>query len=294
YKTTGYLIQGKKTIIIETGAAPSNKVILSALEELGIALDKIDAIAVTHIHLDHSGGAGLLMSQCPNAVLLAHEKAKRHLADPEKLTLGARQVYGDAFNSLFNPILPIHEDRIEIMKDEDAFDLGEDRVLKFYNSPGHAFHHFLIHDPKSKGIFAGDSAGLFYDRIYKEHGIKISIPVTSPPQFAPELMIETIDKMISLNPERIYYTHFGMSDSAIELLYQAKEWVSFFSDECVEFCKQDRSLENLTDYIQEQVLVRLEKMGIPPTLSDKENLRHDNWLNAQGIIAYVARMEKSG
>ena len=94
YRTTGYLIQGKKNIIIETGTAPSNTIILSAMEELDISVNDIDAITITHLHLDHAGGAGLLMSQCPNAVLLAHEKAKKHLVDPEKLIEGAKQVYG--------------------------------------------------------------------------------------------------------------------------------------------------------------------------------------------------------
>ncbi len=175
-KTTGYLIQGAKNLIIETGATPSNPVILSSLKELGIALEEIDAIAVTHIHLDHSGGAGLLMNQCPNAVLLAHEKGKRHLVDPEKLIQGAKQVYGETFDELFNPILPISDERIKIMKDGDIFDLGAERILRFHDSPGHAFHHFIIHDLVSNGIFAGDSAGLYYDRMYKDYGIKVSIP----------------------------------------------------------------------------------------------------------------------
>ncbi len=106
-------------------------------------------------------------------------------------------------------------------------------------------------------------------------------------------MVKTIDKMISLNPDRIYYTHFGMSDSAIELLNQTKNWGAFFGNECVEFYKKDRSLENLTDYIQEQILLRLEKMGISPTLSDKKNLKYDNLLSAQGIFTYIERMENS-
>ncbi len=292
YRTTGYLILGEKKVLIETGATRSNGAIQTALKELNIDLKDIDAIIVTHIHLDHSGGAGLLMSQCPNAVLLAHEKAKPHLSDPEKLIQGARVVYGDSFDKLFSPILPISEERIQVMGEEDKYDLGNGRIIHFYNSPGHAFHHHIIHDPISNGIFSGDAAGLFFNRIYEEYGIKYVIPVTAPTQFAPNLMVETLEKMIRLNPDRIYYTHFGMSNSGVEMLQAAKKRMDFFGRECIEFYKKDRSFERLNSFMNQRVFNELEQSGVPHNLADRKHIMFDITLNAQGVVALVERQER--
>ncbi|MBU2511957.1 MBL fold metallo-hydrolase [bacterium] len=295
YRTTVYVIKGQKTVLIETGASPSNKIIQKALEELELDPSDIDIIAVTHIHLDHAGGAGLLMNQCPNAKLLVHKKGKKHLVDPEKLIAGARQVYGKKFDSMFDPILPIDPTRIDVMEDGDELDLGNNRSLRFLDTPGHAFHHLAILDSLSHGIFSGDSVGIYYKKLNDQLGIPFCLPVSAPTQFVPEIMVQTLDRLIDLSPERIYFTHVGMSESAMVLLQQAKQWTRFFGDECVEYYKKEHSPDGLFLLMQNEINKKLGALGVPGNFTGTGHFRADIALNVQGIIVYTDRLgQKSG
>ncbi len=291
-RAAGYLIRGPKNILIETGASPSNDVILSSLKALDISPTEIDAIMVTHIHLDHAGGAGLLMQQCSEATLMVHPKGKRHLSDPARLIDGAKQVYQDEFNRLFDPILPIPEERIQTISNGDTLDLGGGRKLHFHEAFGHARHHIIAFDSESQGIFAGDIAGVFHDRIHDRSGHPICFPNTAPTQFDPEEMNASFDLMMSLQPKCIYYTHFGMMDQAVDVLKTTKDWIPFFSETCVSFYRNNPSLDSLTTFIQEKTVTYLENQKIPFDAVDIKNLEFDNRLNAQGIIAYEQRLQK--
>jgi glyoxylase-like metal-dependent hydrolase (beta-lactamase superfamily II) len=293
YRTSGYLICENKVVLIETGSSASNPALLSGLKELDLTPGQVDGIIVTHIHLDHAGGAGLLMSQCPNARLFVHEKGMPHLVDPQKLIDGARLVYGSKFDSLFNPIVPVPAARIQVMPDNSLLDLGNERNLKFLDTPGHSFHHFAIHDSQSNGLFSGDSTGLFFQRLFEASGIGFCLPATAPTQFAPDLMIRTLDRLLALNLDRIYFTHFGMAQSPSDLLNQAKNWTTFFGNDCPKHYQIQRSYEGLVDFIQIKIAGELERLGVPADFPEAVTLYEDIKLNAQGIIAYVKRLEKA-
>jgi glyoxylase-like metal-dependent hydrolase (beta-lactamase superfamily II) len=291
YRATGYLIQEEKTILIETGAAISIPNILNALQQLKINPEQIDAIAVTHIHLDHAGGAGLLMEACPNAELLVHEKGKKHLVDPEKLIAGAKQVYGDMFDSFFDPVLPIPAERIRVMGDNESYDLGNHRQLRFLNTPGHAFHHLAIHDPLSNGLFSGDIAGIYFKRWYDQYGLLFCLPVAAPPQFQPEIMEQTLSRLSDLKLKRIFFTHFGMSEQAGELIQQARRRTAFFGNACVQHFRNNRSASELYVFIKGNLFDELKKQGVPDDDPDLKILEEDIKMNIKGIVTYIEKRE---
>jgi len=105
-------------------------------------------------------------------------------------------------------------------------------------------------------------------------------------------MNASFDLMISLKPECIFYTHFGMADRAVDVLKATKAWIPFFSEACVTYYQDNPSLDKLTAYIQEKTVGFLEEEKIPFDLIDIKNLEFDNRLNAQGIIAYEQRLHK--
>ncbi len=293
YNATAYLVRGTdRNVIIETGASRSNGALRNAITDLGLSTADIDAVIVTHIHLDHSGGAGLLMEQCPGTTLYAHEKGVPHLIDPDKLISGSRAVYGNAFDRLFQPVIPVPEERIHAIAGNDRLDLGGGRALQMIDSPGHALHHMAVFDPESRGIFTGDAAGLYYKPLERDYGVKVALPSTTPTQYDPDAMLATLDRFLSFNPLRLYFTHYGMAEPAREVLESTKEWLALFSEECADYYRETRSLPLLTDYLQQRVEERLARMGVPDNADCFGYMKKDNLINAQGLIAYVDRLER--
>ncbi|WP_088071986.1 MBL fold metallo-hydrolase [Gottfriedia luciferensis] len=211
-RTGSYFILDNDVTIIETSASPSHEHLLKGLKELQIPFERIKNIIVTHIHLDHSGGAGLLMEKCPNATLFVHPKGAPHLEDPTKLIASAKQVYGDDFDRLFNPILPIQASRIRQVEDGEELQLSKNRILTFLYTPGHAKHHISIFDSASKFMYTGDTLGIYYPQLQNEIGTYI-LPSTSPNQFSYESTLNSLRKIQEFNPDAICFGHYGLSSN---------------------------------------------------------------------------------
>jgi len=229
-RTGCYVILDDDVTIIETSASPSHDYLVSGLEELGVSLDQVKNMIVTHIHLDHSGGAGLLMEKCPNATLYVHPKGAKHLIDPSKLIASARQVYGEMFDKLFDPIIPIDEKRIKVVNDGESLQIGSDRFLQFLHTPGHAEHHISIFDTKSEFVYTGDTIGVLYPQLIP-NGLLFVLPSTSPNQFSYDSMIQSSKKILELNPTKICYGHYSCSDNIIQALGSFYRYLDLFYDE---------------------------------------------------------------
>ncbi|WP_046181040.1 MBL fold metallo-hydrolase [Domibacillus tundrae] len=279
-RTSSYVFHESKKAIIETSASPSVPYLLRGLKELGISPEEIEYVIVTHIHLDHSGGAGLFLQSCPNAKLVVHPKGSRHLADPSRLIASAKMVYGDQFEDLFDPIVPIPKERIIEMEDGGKLDLGG-RELAFVHTPGHANHHFSIYDKKSNGIFTGDTAGIQYAQLTDE-GFSFYLPTTSPNQFNPDEMKKSIQKMMSFNPERIYFGHYGMTEDPETAIDMVIEWLDIFMETAVGITDADELAALLYSRAQQYLF----QNGIDDNHPVHDILRMDFHICSQGIILY--------
>jgi glyoxylase-like metal-dependent hydrolase (beta-lactamase superfamily II) len=202
------LIQAGHAAIIDTGTNQAVPRVLSALAGLGVAAEAVDYVIVTHVHLDHAGAAGALMQACPRAKLVAHPKGARHLIDPAKLVAGSIAVYGESvFRDLYGDIVPVPADRV--IEAEDGYELDfRGRRLTFLDTPGHARHHFCIHDAGSDSLFTGDTFGIAY-RDFDVDGRPFLFPTTTPVQFEPEALHQSIDRLAALKPRAAFLTHFG-------------------------------------------------------------------------------------
>lgn len=204
-----YLLKGSDDYaVIETGTHNTVPRILALLDDKGIGPGQVKFVIPTHVHLDHAGGVGGLMQALPNATLLIHPRGARHMIDPSRLKAGSLAVYGEQlFATIYGDVIPVEESRVRIMEDGDEVAVG-DRRLVFYDTPGHARHHFCVYDPASDGIFSGDTFGLSYPSLTTENGPFI-LPTTTPVQFDPEALKDSIRKLLALQPERMYLTHYG-------------------------------------------------------------------------------------
>lgn len=196
-----YIIDSLRPAIVDTGAASTTERISEALDELDIAPEAVEHVLVTHVHLDHAGGAGALANECPNATFYVHEAGLSYLTDPDDLerlkrsvdrTMGVEDAYGVPER--------LDESRCRAVSGGEAIDLG-DRDLELIDAPGHAPHHFAAFDTETEAMFSIDAAGMYFDGEMR--------PTTPPPGFDLEANLDTVDRLRAYDPERNFYGHFG-------------------------------------------------------------------------------------
>ncbi|MEM6925958.1 MAG: MBL fold metallo-hydrolase [Myxococcota bacterium] len=204
-----YLVhEGDQIAVVETNTSLAVPRILAAIEAAGRTTDDVIHVIVTHAHLDHAGGAGLLMEACPNATLHAHPKAARHLVDPTKLVQSSRQVYGDEFDQLYGEVRPVPESRVSIPEDGEQVVFGS-HTLTFLYTRGHANHHFVVHDTGSDGVFTGDAFGIVYPVLQAEGQPVFVFPSTTPTDFDEPAAHEAVDRILETGASVAFPTHFG-------------------------------------------------------------------------------------
>jgi hydroxyacylglutathione hydrolase len=202
------IVEGDRAALVDTGTNASLPLVLDALKIKGLSPEQVDYVMLTHIHLDHAGGAGAFMQAFPRARLTVHPRGARHMAEPARLVAGTIAVYGeDEARRMYGEILPIPAGRILETPEGMAIRLG-DRDLIFLDTPGHARHHVCIRDSRSGHLFAGDMFGLSY-RELDAGDRQFVFPTTTPSQFEPAAMHDSIDRLLALRPEAIYVTHYG-------------------------------------------------------------------------------------
>jgi glyoxylase-like metal-dependent hydrolase (beta-lactamase superfamily II) len=290
-RTGTYVIDEEELTIVETGPSPSVKYIKQGLQDLGFSLDEVKYIIVTHIHLDHAGGAGLLLRECPNAKVIVHPRGERHLIDPKKLAAGARAIYGESFSELFDPIVPIDAERLIIKDEGDTLTIGPDCTLEFLYTPGHAKHHFSIYDPVSNGIFTGDTVGVRYQQLIHD-GVGFFLPSTSPNHFDPAAMQESIQRILDMNVDRIYFGHYGMTENPPKALHQVSEWLEVFVEEGEQVFAEGKGYDELSGRLFEKVKSHLQGLGINEEHEVYIIINLDMQVCALGIIDYFQKLKQ--
>ena len=203
-----FIIEDGHAAIVDTGINASVPLVLEALSTKGLRPEDVDYIFLTHIHLDHAGGASQLMRRLPNAKLTVHPRGARHMADPSKLWAATVEVYGEEVATRnYGEIIPIAKERI--IETPHAFTLDlRGRGFTFYDTPGHAKHQVAIRDSRSGHLFVGDTCGLAYTEVETD-GKRFSFPTSSPSQFDPVALHASLELIASLKPAALYLTHYA-------------------------------------------------------------------------------------
>ncbi|NMP21353.1 MBL fold metallo-hydrolase [Sulfobacillus harzensis] len=284
-RSSAYLIRSQEPILVETGSARSHHVLVDGLRELGVAPEDLRHIIVTHVHLDHAGGVGQMMQAAPKARLHCHPRAARHLVDPSRLEAGARAVYGEQMDEIFGPLMRVPEDRVVVHPDHSVLNTG-DRELVFFDTPGHAKHHACVLDQKTMGLFSGDTVGIRYAPGYTAWDFVYGFPTTTPSDFDPDVMLETLDRLQALNLSRIYHTHFGVTEPAEEAFSFSRRGIHAIQRILPEL-GPDSSLGAVQDALRQAVAEDLAEQGHPG--ADVSALNLDIMLNSQGILVYLQK-----
>jgi glyoxylase-like metal-dependent hydrolase (beta-lactamase superfamily II) len=288
--SSAYIIKDRQSAIIETGTGHGSAHILAALKALGMPEKSIRYVIVTHVHLDHAGGAGMIVRELPDAELIVHHRGAKHLIDPEKLTASAREVYGTRFDTLFGELIPIPGEKVIRCQDTMRLELGE-RNLEIFPAHGHAYHHIMLYSPADRGIFSGDAGGLLFPP-FRKKGFEYTLISTSPTQFDPLQMKKTLNFMESLSPEKLFYTHCGKTEQAAVNLRRAGELVDAYVAMVEKAAEEGGDFSYLYNLVRSFHLRELAEKAI--TAHDPLFLLLDNdlELNAQGLFHYLKKQEK--
>ncbi|MEN0063583.1 MAG: MBL fold metallo-hydrolase [Myxococcota bacterium] len=288
-----YLVsEGEALAVIETSTSLAVPRILSAIEAAGRTPEDVRHIVVTHAHLDHAGGAGTLMTACPNATLWAHPKAAKHLIDPTKLVESSRGVYGDAFDKLYGQILPVPEARVQIPDDGASLSFGT-RTFTFLYTRGHANHHFVVHDSGSDGVFTGDSFGVIYPALQAPNQPVFAFPSTTPTDFDAPLAHEAVDRIVQTGAKVVFPTHYGAWTDLSAIATELHRLIDAHGALVDEADRAELPDAELDAWFAERVAAlfdeELQRRGLDGDTRARHLITFDMDLNAQGLAFAVRK-----
>lgn len=274
-----YVLRGHRIAIIETGPTVSVGNLLAGLQEIGIKSEEVDYVAVSHVHLDHAGGAGTLLRHLPNAKLIVHAKGAPHMMKPEKLWDQARRALGSVAE-MYGEVQPVPDDRIIVASDGMVMDLGEGIELRVLETLGHASHHLSYYERRSGGMLPGDAAGIYMDKL------DVVIP-TTPAPFHLEMALASLDKLMRMAPRQLYYTHFGPAGNAFERLKAHKDQLKLWAS----IVKEGMRTKEDPQIIYERTLERDPSIkAVAHIIKNHMILRRGvNIQNIQGFIEYFRK-----
>jgi hydroxyacylglutathione hydrolase len=284
------IVEHDHVAIVDTGTNASVARVLQVLAQRGLSREQVDFVLLTHVHLDHAGGAGRMMQEFLHARLVVHPRGVRHMIDPTQLMAGTIEVYGqEAADRMYGVIVPVAAERIIEATDGSCVQLAG-RRLTFYDTPGHARHHVCIQDERSGHLFTGDMFGLSY-RELDHAGRQFVFPATTPIQFDPQAFHHSIERLMALNPGAAYLTHYGRLENPAALAGDLLRLVDAHA-------QLGRSVAAMAD--RGQRLARLREGVTQLVVSEAaekgwglqgeallELMRMDIELNAAGLLAWI-------
>ncbi|MGI9016635.1 MAG: MBL fold metallo-hydrolase [Euzebya sp.] len=279
--TAGYLIQAPRPTLVECGPALSIGGVIAGLQAIGMQADDLAYLVVSHIHLDHAGGAGDVAQAFPNATIVCSELGARHMVDPQRLNSSSKRVYGPLYDLVYGACTPIEAGRIRAVGQRDSLDLGGGRRLDLFHAPGHAKHHIGIFEPDSGDLFVGDSVGV------KLPGMNVIRPATPPPDFDYVLAQDTLTRYQDLNPARVYLAHYGLVDPPQESLAEASERLGVWLQAAEEAWSDNADLDHVAETLGHRFNDEVPTIDGDDESASRVELMSGIQSNAMGLTRYL-------
>jgi glyoxylase-like metal-dependent hydrolase (beta-lactamase superfamily II) len=288
------IVEGGRAAFVDTGTNYSVPLLLDALEQRDLDVADVDFVFLTHIHLDHAGGAGLLMQALPNARCVVHPRGAPHMADPERLIAGTEAVYGiEQTREMYGDIQAIDQERLVVAADEQGFDLNGRQMQALYTE-GHALHHYCLNDPVSRGVFTGDSFGVSYREFDTAAGAFI-FPTSTPTHFDPDAAHVSVDRIMACKPKQLYLTHYSRVRDLERLAMDMHAGIDAYTEMAMAGKNTDDPYEAILASMSEYLKKGARDHGFQ---GDDEMLQSileiDIVLNSKGLMSWLQRLKKQG
>lgn len=283
------VVENGRGAFIDCGTHYTVPRMLDALNHAGLTPADVDWLILTHVHLDHAGGAGELMTHLPNATLVVHPRGARHMIDPSVLWAGASAVYGTSvMESTYGHMVPVAAARVVEAPEGHVVDL-HGRALRCIETPGHARHHLAVYDAQASACFTGDTFGLSY-RVFDTHQGPFILPTSSPVQFEPDALHDSIRRLVALQPRTMYLTHFDAVSNPAKLAEDLHQQIDAMAQLARESAHHADRHDWLKRELAELYYARLQKHGWHGDRAAMLDwLAMDVELNAQGLTIWADR-----
>jgi glyoxylase-like metal-dependent hydrolase (beta-lactamase superfamily II) len=270
-----YILQSPVPVIVETGLSYSAERILKGLEELGIPPEDIGYIMVTHIHLDHAGGAGPLSRVCRNATVVVHERGARHLVKPAYLVRSVQEATGPMFPH-YGEAQPIPAPRVLEAAGRELFSLGRGFKIGTIATPGHAPHHLCFFEHRTGALFIGDAAGIYWPKMEK------LLPTTPPPSFDLEQSLSSLKLLQEFGARTLLYTHIGPHGEPVAMLQRYAKLLQDWVEEVRDLKRKLKEDKAVKERLVEEYAPLFEGYY------EQGMIEHEIAMNAQGVLRYLS------
>ncbi len=288
------LIDSGRAAFIDTGTNHSVPNLMATLAAKNIAIEQVDTVFLTHIHLDHAGGAGLLMQQLPNATAVIHPRGAKHMANPEKLIAGTKAVYGEAqYKAMYGDLIAIDAHRIKQPEDGERIAVGK-RQFELIYTEGHARHHYCLMDLDNRIGFSGDSFGSSYRETDTDKG-EFIMPITSPVHFDPKAAHIAINRIMSYQPQALYLTHYSRVNNTQKLAEDMHKRIDAYVDIALRHQHDQERGQLIRNDLRDYIFQQLDEHGFDSDTQQRDALLGgDIMINAQGLEVWLDQLSRNG
>lgn len=279
--TAGFLINAPRPALVECGPSVSVGSVIAGLRQLGMDPDDLAYLVISHIHLDHGGGAGDVAAAFPNATIVCSDIGVRHMIDPQRLNASSKRVYGELYDTVYGACTPIAADRILGVGAHETLQLGGGRRLDLFHAPGHAKHHIGIFEPDTGDLFVGDSVGV------KMPGMSVIRPATPPPDFDYVLAQRTLDRYLQLAPRTVHLAHYGAVAPPMQALQEAKERLTLWLEAAEAAWSDNADLDHVAETLGHRFSQEVQHVPDDSDAAVRVELMSGVRSNAMGLTRYL-------
>jgi glyoxylase-like metal-dependent hydrolase (beta-lactamase superfamily II) len=277
-----YLLDGLEPCLVETGPGADHDRLTSSLDALGVDRNDLAHVVVTHIHMDHAGGAGALLARYPRATVWVHEAGARHLVDPARLIASTARTYGqERMRALYGDMVAVPAARVRAVADGTHIPLGP-RSLRVLHTPGHASHHIALHDDGSGAMFTGEAIGSYLP------WADCVRPALPPPEVDLEAALSSIQRILEREPTALLTSHFGAVPDVAAACETATARIGAWGADVRHLLEHDpdTSEEDIVDALARRARAEFEQDAGRAFEQTRYDVLGSIRMNAQGIARY--------